>query len=208
MSNLPIYKAIITDDIDGITAISIVENPAVETDFLKFNKQNKDKLLFNVVNEEERIIVGVIMRANFPIYRVNDYGYEYYVIYEEDTIKLMAQKMLKDNAFNRINLEHNNNMYVNGVEMRELFIKNNERGITPKGFEDIEDGSLFATYKVLNEGVWRIIKNGEFKGFSLEGYFTMNEKLSDDDKLSNDMENNDKVIDTIEDLLNHINNNN
>lgn len=194
MTDLPIYKAVISDEIDGITAISLVESPAVITDFLKFNKEDmNEKLLFSVENEEERIIVGVIMRANFPIYRVSYTGYEYYIMYDEDTIKQMAEKLLKDNKFNQINLEHNGEKFVDGVELRELFIKNNERGISPKNFEYVEDGSLFATYHINNNELWQQIKNQEFKGFSLEGYFSMNE-IKDND-----------TIDTIEELLDYIN---
>ena len=61
--------------------------------------------------------------------------------------------------------------YVSGVNLIQLFIKDSEKGIVPQGFETIEDGSLFATYHVENDAIWNEIKNGTFKGFSLEGLF-------------------------------------
>ena len=87
----------------------------------------------------------------------------------------MAEKWLSEGIANNINLDHNEDKYVNGLFLKEVFIKDTSRGINPKGFEDIEEGSLFGTYKVLNEDVWEEIKNGTFKGFSLEGYFDLKE---------------------------------
>ena len=74
-----------------------------------------------------------------------------------------------------------------------------ERGVNPKGFEDIEDKSLFGTYKVLNDDVWGKIKDGTFKGFSLEGVFDMVEvkEQSEEDKLM------DEVLDLLEKELNN-----
>ena len=115
------------------------------------------------------------MRSNFPIYRRTEDGFEYYIIFSKETIEIMAEKWLSEGITNNINLDHNEDKYVNGLFLKEVFIKDTSRGINPKGFEDIEEGSLFGTYKVLNEDVWEEIKNGTFKGFSLEGYFDLKE---------------------------------
>lgn len=196
---LPIYKAIITDDEElGISAISLVEFPAVESDFLKFSK-DKSKLLFNIQDEEQRIVTGVIMRCDFPIYRIGNSGYEYYIMYDKDTIIKMADKFLKNNTFNNINLEHNDKRFVEGVTLREIFIKDSNKGISPKGFEEIEDGSLFATYHIENDEVWEQIKNQTFKGFSLEGFFEL-------ELIEETVKEEPKEINTIEDLLEYINN--
>lgn len=194
MFEFPIYKAEITEDIEGITAISIVEAPAVESDFLKFKKEEK-KMLFSIDNEEKRLVTGVIMRCDFPIYRISNSGYEYFILFDKDTIIKMTEKMLKDNTFNNINLEHNDNRFVEGVTLRELFIKDTEKGINPIGFDDISNGSLFATYHITNNEVWEQIKNGTFNGFSLEGYFNVNEVKEEP-----------KEINTLEELENYINN--
>lgn len=85
--------------------------------------------------------------------------------------------MLADNAFKYIDTQHNN-QWVDGVELEELFIKDESKGINPSGFEDIENGSLFAKYRISNEEIWSKVKAGEFKGFSLEGYFDIEEKIN------------------------------
>ena len=167
--NLDIYEAIIEDEGDGIAFISLVNDPATESNWLAYNKQ-RQPMQFQVADEEQRILLGVIMRADHPIYRVDYDGYEYYVKYTKETIAKMARKMLEDYTFNYVDTEHNNQC-VSGVKLEELFIKDTEKGINPVGFENIENGSLFGKYRVQNDKVWANVKAGKFKGFSLEGYF-------------------------------------
>lgn len=168
--NLDIYEARIEDEDDGIFCISLVDEPAVEVNWLAFAKNKQQHLQFKIADEDEHILLGVIMRADFPIYRVGISGYEYYIKYSKETIAKMARKMLADNVFNYVDTNHNN-QWVDGVLLEELFIKDTAKGINPNGFEDIEDGSLFAKYRVSNETIWGKVKNGKFNGFSLEGYF-------------------------------------
>lgn len=169
---IPVFEAIIDSYDTGIYKISLVDLPAVESDFVYFNKSNEN-VKFSIDNEEQRMVTGVIMRANFPIYRYDEEFGEYYIKYSPETIKLMAEKMMVDNTFNNINLQHIDGTDVEGVNLVEIFIKDTSKGINPAGFEDIEDGSLFATYKINIDSIWEQIKLGTFNGFSLEGYFTI-----------------------------------
>lgn len=170
INNIPIFEAYIDNEDCGIYKISLVDLPAVESNFVAFEK-DKAPLKFSIENEEQHMVTGVIMRANFLIYRYDkDFG-EYYIKYSPETIKLMAEKMMFDSTFNNINLMHLDGTDVDGVNLVELFIKDTEKGINPSGFEEIENGSLFATYKVNNEAIWDEIKAGTFAGFSLEGFF-------------------------------------
>ena len=195
--NLPIYKVIIDDEKLGIDKISLVEYPAVESNFLAFSQDEK-KVLLSIDNEEQRIITGVVARCDYPIYRREDNGYEYYITFDREIIKQMAIKMLADNHQNNINIEHKPNTDVDGVQMLELYIKDSSRGINPSGFDDISDGSLIVSYKVFNEDIWTAVKNGTFKGFSLEGMFVM-EKENDEDKIFNDIMN---MLDELEIIKN------
>lgn len=200
--NLPIFEIEIVNDNCGIDKISLVEFPAVESNFLAFDKSEK-KLLFAVENEEKRMVTGVLARCDYPIYRKDSEFGEYYIKFGEKVIKQMAEKMLKQNHQNDINIEHQENSNIEGVDMVELFIKNSEKGINPKGFEDISDGSLFATYKINNTKVWEAIKNGTFKGFSIEGLFdfeTENREIEDDAEL-------DEILSLLEALYNKTHNN-
>ena len=184
---IPIYNVLIDDNETGIDRISLVQSPAVESNFLAFAKDKKQMLF--TANEEQQMIVGVLMRADFPIYRYDECMGEYYLQFSKDTIKLMAEKLLLDNHQNLVNIEHLQNSDVDGVNMIELFIKDSSKGINPVGFDDITDGSLFATFKVRNPKVWEYIKNNKFKGFSIEGMFGYEQIENNEEDIYNEIMN-------------------
>lgn len=168
---LPLYN-IVLGEADGIEIMSLVEHPAVERDFLAFEKQKqlaKNAEAKFSLNEEQHIVFGVAIRADFPIYRIDNSGYEYYVIFSKETIKQLRDKFMYDKRTDLVNLEHSKD--ANSIYLIDSFIKDTSKGISPAGFEDIEDGSWFVSYKVDNEQVWNKIKSGEFRGFSIEGVF-------------------------------------
>lgn len=184
-NKLPIYRAVVNEgDETGMTTISLVDAPAVEADFLYFNEDIKP-LNYAVDNEEQRKVFGLVMSCDTPIYRRDNSGYEYYIFYDRKTIELMAEKYLKLNRQNNVDLQHSFELE-EGIFLNEIFIKDSERGIAPKGFEAVKDGSLFATFHVLNDEVWTAIKEGTFKGFSLSGLFyaeeTFKEQINKDNK--------------------------
>lgn len=174
LNGLKVYDLLV-DDTEGMYCVSLVESPAVLSNWQAFSEEKKPAEIqqFSVVDEDEKKLFGVVMRADFPIYRYNrQTGEEFYVIFSKDTIRKMAEKFFKNGFQSAINLEHNDNLYVDCVNLQEMFIKDIEKGINPVGFEGIEDGSLFATYQITDDELWGMIKDGIFKGFSLEGFFT------------------------------------
>lgn len=169
MYNIPIYEAVILDNGDfGIQAVALVDDPAVAVDFQCFKKEEPQTMKFSIESEEQHMIFGVIARANYPMLRLTAEGLPYYVTFSADTIKLMAQKYLRENKQNQIKLTHSEGTETKDVEMVECFIKDTEKGINPIGFEEVADGSLFGAFKVMNEDIWAEIKNGTFAGFSME----------------------------------------
>lgn len=169
--DLPLYYISI-DDAAGMEAIALVENPAVEVDFLKFEKA---KQLFTK-DEERHIITGVAIMAGKPIYRYDPYDGEYYVVFTKEVIEQLVSKYAKDGHFNTVNLQHDEEAVQDGIYMVESYFVDKKRGIAPKEIE-AEDGSWIVSYKVENEALWEEIKNsGELKGFSIEGYFNMKEE--------------------------------
>lgn len=176
MKSLPIYRIQLGDSA-GIKIMSLVEYPAVETDFLKFSEEQP--LQFSI-NEEERIVFGVALRADFPIYRISPHLGEYYVVFDTQTIKELYEKFLIEGRVSEVNLEHD--VRTGGVHLIQSFIKDSNKGINPVGFEDIADGSWFTAYKVLNDEVWDRVKNGEFRGFSVEGFFELEKEQFNEQK--------------------------
>lgn len=199
LKNIPIYNAEILDAECGIDRISLVNDPAVDAYFVSFSKDKIQQMF--TTNEEQKMITGVVMRCDYPIYRNDEHLGEYYINFSADVIKQMAQKLLRDNNQNNVNIEHMFNSDVEGVEMVELFIKDRNKGKNPTGFEDINDGSLFATFKVDNQEIWQQIKNGTFKGYSLEGLFNY---VIPDNNTDEVVEDEEKLIDDIETLIEQI----
>lgn len=168
--NIPTYSALISDDNEGILVISLVDAPATETNWMCFKEQENIK--FSIVNEDEHILAGVVMVADKPIYRIAPDGTEFYIVFSKDVIKRMAEKMLDDNTFNNIDIQHDGNIIPRDkVKLVELFIADEAKGIKPN-YLDVPDGSLLANYKIYDEQLWQMAKSGELNGFSLEGVFT------------------------------------
>lgn len=177
----------------GMEAISLVEYPAVEVDFLAFNKEQEIEQLF--FNDEKHEIYGVVCLADTPIYRFNSTLGEHYIVFDKDTIKKMVLKYSKMNFNNNINIEHQGEL-VSGLTMIESFIKDVENGIDPVQFKNVNDGSWICRFKVENPDIWEKIKSKEVKGFSLEGFF----------KYDFSNQNKEDKSDWLDDLLNNINN--
>ena len=176
IDGIPVYDATLGED-GGMLRISLVDAPAVMADFVAFAKQ-KPVQMYRIEDEEQRRVLGVVMRADFPIYRRDDRLGEYYIIYRADTIREMAQKYLAEGRQNNVNLMHQG-ADVEGVEMVQYFIKG--KGLQPEGFEDIADGSLFAEFHIVDEAIWDKVKDGTYKGFSLEGLFDLVPEEDKDD---------------------------
>lgn len=167
MDTLPIYKINIDDDDTFMNAISLVDYPAVEHNFLCFKDQKPMTLQF--ADDEKHILTGVVCLADTPIYRLDPMRGEYYIVFTKEVIEQMAYKYSKMGLWNSVNLQHDDEAYTDDVTMVEMYIKNSALGISPSAFQDVPEGSLFCSYKVTNEELWNVIKTtDQFKGFSLE----------------------------------------
>ena len=178
IGGIPVYDAIISDAETGMFKISLVDDPAVMSNFQAFDKQHIPQM-YAIQDEEKRLVRGVVMRANFPIYRRDDRMGEYYIIYKADQIRLMAEKYLAESRQNDVNLMHQEDSDVDGVQMVQYFIKGD--GVSVEGFDDCADGSLFAEFHIINDDVWAEVKAGTYKGFSLEGVFDLQPETDADE---------------------------
>ena len=172
--NLPIFDMMIDEDSVGLYTISLVDDPAMEVSWYAFDNQDDSKLkvkLANIMDDKEHKVMVVICRADFPILRRDDAGRFFYIKFSKETIKMMAQRFLKNGYQGLVNLMHDEDAYVEGVEMEQIFVKDVENGINPIHFSQIEDGSLFAVYKIENDAIWEDIMNGKYNSVSLEGLF-------------------------------------
>jgi hypothetical protein len=170
------------EDGDGLTQVSLVQSPAIEEDFHFFSAQ-KDPLAFAIESEERRLITGPAMIAEKPIMRKSESGETYYVKFSKETIRKAVKLWALQNKYNAVNAEHANP--VGGVYLMESWVTDESRGIAPpKAWSDAADGSWFLTYYVENDQVWKDVKDGKFRGFSIEGYFTDKPAAAEEETMS------------------------
>ena len=177
---IPCFKLSINpDDETGVQAIALVDDPAIQSNWIAFNKQNKHVKVnlasqnFQAVEGERRVLRGAVMIPNLKIFRLDKSGNEFYVEFDKETIYQMVKKYFKMKNTDKVNMMHNSNAIADSVYLIESFIIDSENNIhTPNGFEKQPDGTWFITMAVDNENIWNdFVKTGQFKGFSLEGDF-------------------------------------
>lgn len=169
---LPVYSLFIDDDIETdleVNYVALVSKPAIEKNFLAF--KDAKPLTFSV-DEEKRTIIGPAMLADFPIYRRDDEYGEYIVEFNKESILSIVKKFFAKGYNQNFNLSHDPEKIIEGVSIFQSFITNEALGIKPlTGYEDAKEGSWFMGAYVTNDDVWKDIKEGKFKGFSVEGMF-------------------------------------
>jgi len=155
------------DDVSGIEAVSIVENPAIEEDFVALKTE---QVKFAEVNKEKRILMGAALVPNKPIYRRNE-DKEYYIYFSKDTVRKASELFFIRGNQNNSTLEHN--VPLTGLSAVESWIVEDKENDKSNFYGlDLPVGTWMLSMKVLNDDVWNdYVKTGKVKGFSIEGYF-------------------------------------
>lgn len=148
-------------------AISLVTEPAIESDFVFFNK-DKDIVKETFSNDEKHILYGAVLRPDFPIYR-NDGENEYYLEFTSESIERMARDYMMNYRQGNVTIQHEE--YANEVFMVESWIKQDmdkDKSVSVGLDKSLPIGTWFCGFYVNNNDVWERIKSGELKGFSVE----------------------------------------
>lgn len=156
------------DDLDsGIEAVSVVESPAIEENFIALKKH---ELELKEIDKEKRILMGAALVPNKQIYRRNDKNEEYYIYFSEDTVRKASELFLMRSNQNNATYEHEKKL--NGMSVVESWLIEDEKLDKSKkyGF-NLPKGTWMISMKVNNDDVWKDVKDGKVKGFSIEGYF-------------------------------------
>ncbi len=189
------------DDI-GVDAISIVESPAIESDFVALKNQ---EIKLAEVDKEKKILMGALLIPNKPIYRNGAEG-EYYIYFSKDTIVKASQMFLQNGKQSNSTLEHN--QALNGLTLVESWIvEDKAKDKTALYGLDVPVGSWVGSVKVNNEDVWNeYVKTNKVKGFSIEGYFADKMETPKDktlgDFMTDEQKANEKLLNKIKDILN------
>ena len=169
---MEVYELFIEEDseLSGVEAISIVEEPAIESDFVALKAH---KIEMAEVNAEKRILMGPALIPNKKIYR-RDETSEYYIFFSEDTVRKASQLFLSKGNQNNSTLEHE--YQLNGMSVVESWIVEDEKKDKSALYNlSVPKGTWMVSVKVNNDEVWEeFVKTGRVKGFSIEGYFSDN----------------------------------
>ena len=156
-------------EFSGVEAISLVESPAIEENFVALSKH---KIEFKAVDEEKRIVVGLALVPNKLIYRKSG-DYEYNITFSKDTVRKAAELFMKRLKNNNATLEHQE--VAEGVSVIESWIvEDPSKDKTAIYNLNAVEGAWAVTMKVYNEEVWADVKEGRYLGFSIEGFFKDN----------------------------------
>tara|TARA_R100001460_G_scaffold24822_1_gene49862 strand:- start:4483 stop:5073 length:591 start_codon:yes stop_codon:yes gene_type:complete len=182
-------------EMTGIEAISIVESPAIEADFVALKA---DEIKLAEINKEKKILMGALLIPNKPIFRNSDDQDDYYIYFSKDTVEKASQLYLKNGNQNNSTLEHQHSL--NGLTLVESWIVEDTKFDKSRKYGmNVPVGTWMGSVKVNNDEVWNeYVKTGKVKGFSIEGYFADKmERPKDSVGLSKD----EKLINKIKEIL-------
>ena len=164
------------NEVNGIDAVSIVENPAIESDFIALADQ---EIKLAKVDDEKRILMGAALIPNKPIFRKQ--GEEmFYVYFSKETVRRASELFFMNGNQNNATLEHQ--MSINDLTVVESWIVEGEQDKSRLYGLEVPVGTWMISMKVENDEVWNdYVKSGKVKGFSIEGYFADKAKIKKDD---------------------------
>jgi hypothetical protein len=161
------YELQIEDEQDEVFAISLVENPAIESNFLYFNQE---EVQFAKVDMEQRMLIGPILIPDKRILRVDGEGNPYHVFFTKDTVKKLAQNYLKKKYTSNSTLEHDSK--IKGVHLVESWTKEGKMDKSHNYGLALPEGSWIGIFKIDDDKIWNdYVKTGKVQGFSIEGLF-------------------------------------
>lgn len=153
----------------GVRKMSLVEFPAMEEDFILLNKDNN--LTLSKVDIEKRLITGPAMIPNKDIYRFDkETNHEYYIFWDEETIQQIAEKYLSEARVNDVTLQHEKD--IQGVTLVESWwVENPDNDKANALGYKVPKKTWMTTYRIDDDLILEKVKNGEIRGFSIEGTF-------------------------------------
>ena len=170
------YKAIY-DPInnDGVYGISLVKSPAMEGLFIALSEDEK-KIQLKTIDEEKRILVGLVLEPDKPIYR-NQGGEEFNIIFDSQTVESLCYGFSKNKYTSNSTIEHNTDKIIEGVTFVENWLVRDEKIDTAVALGlNAKLGSWVSVMKVDSDEVWNeYVKTGLVQGFSVDAMLSLEE---------------------------------
>lgn len=176
-----IYKAKIVKKENGLNILSMVENPAIEINYIKMEEEI-NHIKMEVLDEGKNIVIAPALVPDILIPRVHK-GIKYYISFDKETIEQSLIKMSAEQKDQNVDVNHSEKL-INGAIVMEKFITHPNRVTQVKNFENLPMGTLFFTAKVTDEKLMSDIKAGKINGWSIGGFYNL--EIEEDVELTED----------------------
>lgn len=171
---------VIDGELEGIQAISLVEAPAIDENWVTLSEQ----LLFKAQDQERRIVMGPALIPDKPIYRRKGEE-EFHIFFSKETVRKSMELYFKNGRQNSATVEHE--VGIASTTVVESWIVEGEQDKSKLYGFDLPVGTWMVSMKIESEPIWdEWVKTGRLKGFSIEGYFKKREELSSQEELTED----------------------
>lgn len=171
---------VIDGELEGIQAISLVEAPAIDENWVTLSEQ----LLFKAQDQERRIVMGPALIPDKPIYRRKGEE-EFHIFFSKETVRKSMELYFKNGRQNSATVEHE--VGIASTTVVESWIIEGEQDKSKMYGFDLPVGTWMVSMKIESEPIWdEWVKTGRLKGFSIEGYFKKREELSSHEELTED----------------------
>lgn len=174
LHGLPVYKIVVNEDLSddtGIEFISLVDYPAIESNWVAMGKKGEPMKFAS--KPDERILLGPILIPEQPIYRYSAQMGEYYVVFTADEIKKLVRKFQATQKTINVNYQHLEDSKVENSVIQEIWLSGDNDKSKDYGF-DLPKGTAFVAAFIGNKDFWeKEIKSGNVRGFSIEGFLNM-----------------------------------
>ena len=193
-----------SEEYSGIEAISVVESPAIEEDFIAL--KNEDKIRLAEVSKEKRLLMGAALIPDKPIYRKSG-DHEFYIYFSKDTVAKASQMFLKSGNQGQATMEHATKKLDGMTVVESWIVEDLVHDKSRKYGLDMPLGTWMISVKCENDKVWAKVKKQQIRGFSIEGYFIDRLSNRPKDKQKDTYSEDDKLLKDIIDVLEESNTN-
>ena len=181
-------KRYTVDGLDSeVYAISVVDMPAIESDFIALSDQKRKPIMLE--SEERRMLYGAVLIPDLPIYRIDEAnGFEFEIVFSKNAISQLSQRYMRHLNNGNWTTDHREN--AEGLFTAESWIKEsetNDKSIALGLPSDLPVGTWFIGCKVDNDETWQRVKRGDFHGFSVESFVSLDEMNLQSTKNKQDM---------------------
>jgi hypothetical protein len=168
----------------GVKTISLVDSPAMESDFISF-KHEKAKPKYISLEKEgkeyKQVVAGLSMIPDKLIYRFDpETGEEYNGYFSQKTIEQIRNKYHKEMQTSNVNLNHEENNYIDAYLIESYILSSQERvdEVTSQGIDGATLGAWYTQFKIEDKEIFQKVLDGEYNGFSIEAFLNKEMKSS------------------------------